>query len=168
MKSFVFTFFVFCAGALFAASPREIADLALEAWDSHDASRLYPLSHPELIARIKTSRLLIFHVDQKSARRDAIRSGSDKQIVELFCEALSLVVPNTQFKKSRDFIRTAEAGDVCSVFFTQVTRHLDGRAAAPPYEVRIVLKRYEKEWRLLWLPSAQIHIDLTWEPENEK
>jgi hypothetical protein len=165
MKLLFVALFALYTGALFAASPKEVADAALEAWDAQDAARLYPLSHPEFISRMKNSRLLHFYAEQNPGKRDSIRVGNAQQTVELFCEALALVVPKSLFRKSREYLKVNQSGDTASVFYTQVTTHPDGRPATSPSEIRVVLKKYEEEWRLLWLPAAQIHIDLTWEPE---
>jgi ketosteroid isomerase-like protein len=165
MKLFIVALFTLYTGTLFAASPKEVADAALEAWDTQDAARLYPLSHPELISRMKKSRLLHFYAEQNLAKQDSIRVGSAQQTVELFCEALALVVPKSQFRKSREYLRVYESGDTASVFYIQVTTYPDGKPATSPSEIRVVLKKNEEEWRILWLPAAQIHIDLTWEPE---
>ncbi len=169
LTSAIFLFVVLNVAAAFAADPKSVAESALTAWSEGRSVDLLAVAHPELIQKIRSSRLLEFHVAQKPQAKGIPTNGSDSEVVALFCEALSLVAPrDKRFVYIDDYETTEVIGDKAHVVFMSSIVDSSGTIIQEPYRKKVLLLKSGEKWKLLWLPSAQIHIDLLWEPISEK
>ena len=163
VRSFLF---LAIAHSSFADTPKEVAEDAMRAWVSHDAPVLVSLSHPELILRMRTARIIQFYLEYHPDKRMIPESGSDSQVVKLLCEALEEIVPprNGDFIYKDRYIDTKEMGDLAIVTFERiVTSAVDSNRELISHPV-FVLKRKDSKWLFLWSSAVNIHVDLEWDP----
>lgn len=138
----------------------------MRAWVSHDAKKLYPLSHPDLILRMRSARLIQFYLERHPEKRAVPKSGSDADVVALMCEALAAIVPprDGRFVYEDRYVATKETGDLAIVTFESSVTPAGSAAKARSSPTEFALKREEGKWLFLWSPSVSIHVDLAWDP----
>jgi len=160
--------FILSACVAFAAQePRAVAEEAMTAWRSGDAKRLNAVAHPELKKRCREARIVQFHLEDKVEKKKMLESGSDDDALALLCEALGAIVPRDVRVEYFDrFIETVRRGDLAIVTFESGWRAKNNSAHGRSSKIEVVLKRVGDDWRFLWSPAAQLHIDLTWDPRE--
>jgi len=158
--------FVAVASSALASQPRDVAEAAMRAWVSHDAQALYPLSHPELISRMRSARLIQFYLERHPQKSEVPNSGSDAEVVALMCEALAAIVPprDGRFVYEDRYVDTKEAGDLAVVTFESSVTSAGSTTKAQSSPTEFALKKKDGKWHFLWSPSVSIHVDLTWDP----
>ena len=155
-------------GVLRAATdePRLIAEAVLQAWRDSDAAALNRLSHPDLKKKLRTSRLLVFHLDQKNESSD-VSALSDDKVVQLFCEAHKAVAPRDgRVEYFDEYLSTENRGGFAVVVFDSGWR---SKTSAQTQRMRneIVLKRAGDRWLFLWSSAMSVHVDLEWDARTE-
>jgi hypothetical protein len=153
--------------AVAAQEPRAVAEEALAAWRVGDATRLNAVAHPELKKRCRDARIVLFYVEDKEEKKKALESGSDADAVGLLCEALRAIVPRDSRVEYFDrFIETTQRGDLAIVVFESGWKSKSNPSSTHSSNSEVVLKKVGDDWRFLWSPAAQVHIDLTWDPKE--
>ena len=149
-----------------AQEPRTVAEAALSAWTSHDAQRFLPLAHPELLQRLRHARLLQFYIAGKKDKQAVVASGSDADVVSLFCEALQSIVPpqDSRLEYFDQYLDTKIRGDSAVVEFDSGWRRKSDGTIGLEVKKQVVLRKFDGEWRFLWSPAVGIHVDLEWNP----
>jgi len=152
--------------ALAAQEPRSVAEAALAAWDTHDARGLSAVAHPELVRRIRDGRLIQFYVANRPSKASVASSGSDADVVALFCEALQAIVPprDSQLEYFDRYVETNYKGDLAIVVFDSGWKRRSDGITGHESRKEIVLKKSGGDWKFLWSPAALIHVDLDWDP----
>jgi hypothetical protein len=160
--------FLLITGFVIAAQePRAVAEEALGAWRAGDAKRLEVLAHPELKKRFRDARIVRFYVEGKVAKTKILESGSDADVVALFCEALRSIVPRDARVEYFDrFLEARQHGDLAIVSFDSGWHSKSEPSTVQASKIEVILKKVDDEWRFLWSPAAQLHIDLTWDPKE--
>ncbi len=159
--------FLFVSAALIAQEPRTIAEEALAAWRAGDAKRLDAIAHPELKKRLREARIVLFYVEDKPAKKKTVESGSDSEVVAIFCEAHRAIVPRDARVEYFDrFAEARKSGDLAIVFFNSGWRSKENPSSVQSSQIEVILKKADGEWRFLWSPAAQLHVDLTWDPRK--
>jgi hypothetical protein len=153
--------------AIAAQEPRTVAERALVAWSAHDARSLSTLAHPELIRRIRDARLINFYVAGKPDKKGILVSGSDAEVLALFCEALQAIVPprDARVEYFDHYIETKAEGDRATVIFDSGWKRRSDGAVGDEFKQEVILKKSGDEWKFLWSPAVSIHVDLTWDPK---
>jgi hypothetical protein len=154
------------ASPALAGKPREAAEAAMRAWVSQDAKTLYPLSHPELVLRMRSARIIKFYLESHPEKSAIPKSGSDAEVVSLMCEALSAVVPprDGRFVYEDRFVGTKEVGDLAVVTFESSVTSAGSSTKSRGTSTEFVLKQKDGKWLFLWSPAVRIHVDLDWDP----
>lgn len=152
---------------LAAQEPRAVAEEALAAWRAGDAKRLDTVAHPELKKRIRDARLVAFYVEGKDEKKKLLESGSDADVVALFCEALRAIVPRDARVEYFDrFTETVRRGNLQIVVFESGWRAKSNPSTEHSSKIEVVLKKVGADWLFLWSPAAQLHVDLSWNPKE--
>ncbi len=138
----------------------------MRAWVSHDAKALLPLSHPELISRMRSARIIQSYLEDHPAKRTVLKSGSDKEVVTLMCEALETIVPprDGRFVYEDRYVGTTEVGDLALVTFESSVKSAGSSSRPLVNQDTFVLKRKDGQWLFLWSIAVSIHVDLDWDP----
>ncbi len=153
--------------ALAAQEPRAVAEEALAAWRETDAKRLDAIAHPELKKRSRDARIVQFYVEGKEEKKKLLASGSDSEVTALLCEALHAIVPGKDKVEHTDrYVEVVRKGDLAIVIFDSVSRPIGSRSAGIPMKTEVILKKVGEDWRFLWSPAVQLHIDLNWDPKE--
>lgn len=148
-----------------ADDPRRVAEEALAAWHAADGKRLDAVAHPELKRRCRDARILRFYAEGKEDQQRILTSGSDTEVIALLCDALRAIVPGPEKVEHTDqFLSTARKGDLMIVTFESISKPAGSRSSGTSMKTHVVLKRNGDEWRFLWSPAVQLHVDLTWDP----
>ena len=162
-----FVLLLIVSPAIAAQEPRGVAEEALAAWRAGNAKRLDAVAHPELKKRCRDARIVQFYVEGKEEKKKALESGSDDDAVALLCEALRAIVPHDDRVEYFDrFVETVRRGDLAIVVFESGWRSKSNLSSAQSSKIEVVLKKVGEDWRFLWSPAAQLHIDLTWDPKE--
>ncbi|MEO5958153.1 MAG: hypothetical protein ABIR80_03480 [Opitutaceae bacterium] len=139
----------------------------MAAWRACDAKRLDAVAHPELKKRCRDARIVQFYVEDKEEKKRALKSGSDADALALLCEALRAIVPRDDRVEHFDrFIGTVKKSDLAIVVFESGWRAKSNPTSGQSSKIEVVLKKVGDDWRFLWSPAAQLHIDLTWDPKE--
>lgn len=154
------------ASSALASEPKEVAESAMRAWVSHDAKMLYSLSHPELISRMRSARLIQFYLERHPEKISVPKSGSDADVVALMCEAMAAIVPprDGRFVYEDRYVHTKEAGDLAVVTFESSVTGAGSSTKSRSSPTEFALKKKDGKWLFLWSPSVSIHVDLDWDP----
>lgn len=138
----------------------------MRAWVSHDAKALYPLSHPELISRMRGARIIQFYLEHHPEKNAVPKSGSDAEVLALMCEALAAIVPprDGRFVYEDRYVDTKDAGDLAVVNFESSVTSAGSSSKPRISPTQFVLKKQDGKWLFLWSPSVSIHVDLAWDP----
>lgn len=167
MIRIVIIFLLTMSMALSAQEPRAVAEEALAAWRATDAKRLDAVAHPELKKRCRTARIVQFYIEGKDEKKKILASGSDAEVIALLCEALHAIVPGKDKVEHTDrYLEIVRKGDLAIVVFDSVSKPTGNRSAGIPMKTEIVLKKVGEDWRFLWSPSVQLHVDLKWDPKK--
>jgi hypothetical protein len=160
--------FLVSASTVFAAQePRSIAEDAMAAWRAGDAKHLGAIAHPELMRRCRTARIVEFYVDGKDDKKKALAAGSDADALALLCEALRSIVPRDErFEHIDRFVEVRRKNDLAIVVFESGVRRKSDQKIIQSSSNEVVLKQVGDEWRFLWSITAQLHIDLDWDPRK--
>jgi hypothetical protein len=159
--------FLLIASVAFAQAPRSVAEEALAAWRAGDAKRLDAVAHPEFKKRCRDARIVLFDVDRKEEKKKVLESGSDTEVVTLFCEALRAIIPRDDRVEYFDrHLETIRKQDVAVVTFDSGWKQKSDPSVSRSSRVEVVLKKVGDDWRFLWSPAAQLHIDLMWDPRE--
>ena len=138
----------------------------MRAWETHDAKTLYPLSHPELILRMRSARIIQFYLESHPEKMAIPKSGSDAEVVSLMCEALAAIVPprDGRFVYEDRYVGTKEIGDLAVVTFESSVTSAGSSSKARGFPTGFVLKQKDGKWLFLWSTAVSIHVDLDWDP----
>lgn len=161
--------FLLCVPALAAPDPRTVAEQGLAAWNARDSAALAAVAHPELIRRMRTAQATRDFVQLHPDRRAIPATGSPQEVVALFCDALREFAPHPRgaTDPANHFLGIARKRDGGAVLtFDRVKKHGEDFNREDLAVVVVVLEQEGEAWKFLWLPSAQVHIDLTWDPTN--
>jgi len=150
-----------------ALEPRGVAEEALAAWHAGDAQRLEAVAHPELMKRCRDARILRFDVEGKKEKEKILVSGSEAEVMSLLCEALRAIVPGKERVEHTDrYLETDWKEGLAIVVFDSVSKPAGSSSAGVPMRTEVVLKKVGEDWRFLWSPAVQLHVDLTWNPKE--
>jgi hypothetical protein len=165
IRTAIFFCLVTCA-AVAAQAPRAVAEAAIAAWTARDAKSLDALAHPELKKRCREARIIEFYLGKKPEKKQVLVSGSDAEVIELLCEALRAIVPprDTHLEYFDRYLDTANMGDLAIVRFDSGWKRKTDGVIGIEDKMEIILKKSGGEWKFLWSPSTQLHIDLSWDP----
>lgn len=154
------------ASSALATEPKEVAEAAMRAWVSHDAKALFPLSHPELISRMRSARAIQFYLASHPEKSAIPKAGSDFEVVALMCDALAAIVPprDGQFVYEDRYVGTKEVGDLAVVTFESSVTSASSSSKARSSPTTFVLKQKDGAWLFLWSSAVSVHVDLTWDP----
>lgn len=154
------------ASSALAGEPKEVAEAAMRAWVAHDAKALYPLSHPELISRMRSARVIEFYLEHHPEKSAIPKSGSGAEVVSLMCEALASIVPprDGRFIYEDRFVDSKEVGDLAVVTFESSVASTGSSSKARSSSTTFVLKQKDGKWLFLWSPAVSLHVDLAWDP----
>jgi hypothetical protein len=163
MKRIAFALFFAASGAFAANDPIPVAESALAAWKARDGTTLAAISDTEFRARCRHARVFESPVTDRDLKQRVLASGSDREVVELLCQAVAKLAPNPQ-KSIYTYVKTIAKGDLLILVFSdgwisQTTGKVYGT-----FETKVVLKKEGDEWRYLWSPAASIYVDLNWDP----
>jgi hypothetical protein len=149
--------------------PRAVAEAALTAWQKNDAVALDGLMHPELKKRLRTSNLLQFYFEMKKEDASQLKSATDAKVVELFCDALRVIVPprDSRFEYIENYVATETHGKYAVVVFHSGMKSKTNPSPAPLSRMEVILKKSGDHWLFLWSPAVSIHVDLAWDPKAE-
>ena len=148
------------------AEPRAIAERAVGAIAKNDAALLERVAHPELIRRMRSARLVTFYLGERNQSTDLTKS-SDTDVVRLFCEAHKAMAPrDPQLEYLCDYLGTDVRGDYAIVTLASGWRSKSS-TLPPPSNEEVILKKSAGEWRFLWSPIVNVHVDLEWDARTE-
>jgi hypothetical protein len=155
-----------CAGCrAWTDDPRKVAEAALTAWRDSEPAVLSRLAHQELKQKLRTARLLTFHLERQAFSPD-VRALPENRVVELFCDAHRTIVPRDSRVEYFDtYIATEVRGEYAMVVFDSGWRF---KNSGQSHQMRneIVLKKSGDEWLFLWSPAVNLHVDLDWDPRT--
>ena len=149
-----------------ASEPKEEAEAAMRAWVSHDAKALYPLSHPELISRMRSARAIQFYLESHSEKSAIPKTGTGFEVVELMCDALAAIVSprDGKFVYEYRYVGIKEVGALAVVTFESSVTSASSSSKARGTPTTFVLKQKDGEWFFLWSSAVSVHVDLIWDP----
>jgi len=153
------------ASPAIATEPRQVAEAAATAWSEKDAPRLQAVAHPELIRRARAARICESYFREQPEKLTRLRTGSAADVIALLCEAMRAIVPdNKPLIRVRDYEKTELRGDLAVVTFQTGWKRPTGGSKPFLTAERIVLQKSGDDWKFLWSDSANLHIDLDWNP----
>jgi hypothetical protein len=153
--------------AMAVQEPRFVAEEALAAWHAADAKRLDAIAHPEFKKRCRDGRLTNFYVEDKESKKQKLISGSDSDVIALFCEALRAIIPRDDRIEYFDrYVETVRKGDLAIVVFDSGWKRKSDPSVTRSSKAEIVLQKSGDDWLFLWSIAAQVHIDLGWDPRD--
>jgi hypothetical protein len=163
MKS-LFLLFAFVASVAFATDePRTIAESALAAWTARDGKALDAVSHPEFKAKCRHARVFESPVTEYDLRRKVVASGSDQELLVMFCSAISKLAPHPQ-ASVYTYVKTETKGNIATVEFNEGWKRQNDGTVYATFKKIVVLEKDGDNWRYLWSPEASIYVDLNWDP----
>jgi TonB family protein len=159
--------FFFSASAVVAGQdPRLVAEAAISAWSSPDGKSLLALVHPELIARLRNARLIQDYVADKVDKKRMLISGSDADVIALFCETLRVweLARDAKYEGFHRYVGTKIKGDLAIVMFDFFLNRKSDGSFWKDDRMEFVLKRSGDDWRYLWSTDFPPVIDFRWDP----
>ncbi len=165
MRRFILVFLAAASSALASGEPRTVAEAALAAFSARDAKALAAVAHPELKRRLRQARILQFYAAKLAARREVLASGSDEDVIALFCEAVRAMAPTPQPSVER-YIKTIFGNGLAIVVFEKGWKRQSDGTVFQTMEDDVVLRKEGEDWRFLWSPALQLHVDLNWDPRG--
>lgn len=159
---------VFLAVAMTASaqSPQAVAEIGLRTIYDRNAESFERIAHPVLKGKIRNCQLLAIVASSKKPAPN-LRTASDLEVAQLFCEALDMALPlDQQFDYACEYDRSEERGDYMLLTFKTGPRSKATHKADLRREV-VVLKKEEDRWLFLWSVPIAFNIDPTWDARKE-